>query len=245
MGEQTGMPGGSDAKQQAGGQPVARKRVRNTTVTRAAILEAARTLLAKDGPDGVSLSEVAKLAGVNRGTAYQHFATREALIEATVAEVSDEMFRAVFGDPETIGERDVGQVDVAQLTERLASFAMENQELCRIWLLTVLASPEPSRDAFWNEFEGSIARFAETDLAEEGIDSEVWSVIVLAGNFLWPLWARAHSHGDADREALAHRFSREMLRLSMYGTMRVDKHPEIAALLERETRPGPGLLRAV
>jgi AcrR family transcriptional regulator len=68
--------------------PAPKRRVRNTTATRAAILEAARTLLAKDGPDGVSLSEVAKLAGVNRGTAYQHFATREAVIEAAVAEVS-------------------------------------------------------------------------------------------------------------------------------------------------------------
>ena len=42
-------------------------------------------LLARSGPEGVSLSEVARLAGVNRGTAYQHFDTREGLIEATVA----------------------------------------------------------------------------------------------------------------------------------------------------------------
>ena len=245
------MPGTNDATSDSvqGGDPARKRRVRNTTATRAAILEAARTLLAKDGPDGVSLSEVAKLAGVNRGTAYQHFATREAVIDAAVAGVSDEMFRAVFGDPETIGTRDVGQVDMAALTERLAVFAMENQELCRIWLQTVLASPEPSpepsRDPFWNEFEGSIARFAQTDLAEPGIDSEVWSVIVLAGNFLWPMWARAHSHGNADRGAPAHRFAREMLRLSMHGTVRIEKYPEIAALLEGEAAPSPRLLRAV
>ena len=241
------MPGTNDATSDSvqGGDLARKRRVRNTTATRAAILEAARTLLAKDGPDGVSLSEVAKLAGVNRGTAYQHFATREAVIDAAVAGVSDEMFRAVFGDPETIGTRDVGQVDMAALTERLAVFAMENQELCRIWLQTVLASPEPSRDPFWNEFEGSIARFAQTDLAEPGIDSEVWSVIVLAGNFVWPMWARAHSHGDADRGALAHRFAREMLRLSMHGTVRADKYPEVAALLQGEAAPSPRLLRAV
>ena len=182
QGYTAGMPGTNDATNglvQAG-DPARKRRVRNTTATRAAILEAARTLLAKDGPDGVSLSEVAKLAGVNRGTADQHFAT----------------FRAVFGDPETIGERDVGQVDMVAL-------------------------------------------------AEPGIDSEVWSVIVLASNFLWPMWARAHSHGDADRGALAHRFAREMLRLSMHGTVRVEKYPEIAALLEGEAAPGPMLLRAV
>ena len=182
QGYTAGMPGTNDATNglvQAG-DPARKRRVRNTTATRAAILEAARTLLAKDGPDGVSLSEVAKLAGVNRGTADQHLAT----------------FRAVFGDPETIGERDVGQVDMVAL-------------------------------------------------AEPGIDSEVWSVIVLASNFLWPIWARAHSHGDADRGALAHRFAREMLRLSMHGTVRVEKYPEIAALLDGEAAPGPMLLRAV
>ena len=50
---------------------------------REAILGAASHMLALRGPDGASLSEVAHLAGVNRGTAYQHFETREKLIAAT------------------------------------------------------------------------------------------------------------------------------------------------------------------
>ena len=119
------------------------RRSRDPVATREAILEAARPLLAKDGPEGISLSEVAKLAGVNRGTAYQHFETREKLIEATTASVSDTMFRAVFGDPETIGERQVEEVDMVEVTDRLVSFAMDNPELCRIWLLQVLSLPDP------------------------------------------------------------------------------------------------------
>ena len=86
---------------------IRKRRARDPVATREAILEAARALLAKDGPDGVSLSEVAHLAGVNRGTAYQHFETREKLIEATADWVSERMFRSVFGDPDTIGERRV------------------------------------------------------------------------------------------------------------------------------------------
>src|SRR5438309_1767095 len=50
-----------------------KRRPRDPEGTREAILEAARTRLAADGPEGLSLSEVAHLAGVNRGTAYQHF----------------------------------------------------------------------------------------------------------------------------------------------------------------------------
>ena len=45
---------------------IRKRRARDPVATREAILEAARALLAKDGPDGVSLSEVAHLAGVNR-----------------------------------------------------------------------------------------------------------------------------------------------------------------------------------
>ena len=176
----------------------AKRRPRDPQATREAILEAARTLLSKDGPEGISLSEVAHLAGVNRGTAYQHFETREKLIEATADWVSDKLFRAAFGDPETVGERRVEEVDVADLTDRLSGFAMENPELCRVWLLQLLASPDPAADPFWREYCGSLGRFAATEMAEPGVDAEVLAVMNLAGTFLWPVWARrtpARGHG--------------------------------------------------
>lgn len=214
-----------------------RRRVRDPEQTREDILAAARVLLAKDGPEGISLSEVALLAGVNRGTAYQHFETREKLIEATAEWVSDRMFWAVFGDPETLGERDVAKVDMIETTERLAYFAMDNPELCRIWLLQLLSMADPARDPFWREYAGSIGRFAQTELAEPGIDVEVFSVMTLAGYFLWPVWARAHSQDDEERRALAQRFVREMLRLSLYGTLNEDALPQIVAQLPPEARP--------
>jgi AcrR family transcriptional regulator len=209
----------------------AKRRPRDPEATREAILEAAQTLLAKVGPEALSLSEVAHLAGVNRGTAYQHFETREKLIEATVAWVSDKMFREVFGDPETIGERRVEEVDPNELTDRLSEFAMANPELGRIWLQQVLASPDPSSDPFWREYVGSIQRFAQTELAQPGIDCEVLSVMVLAGSFFWPVWAKAHSEDERGSRALAQRFSRECLRLSMYGSLRSERFPEVAELL--------------
>ena len=220
------------------------KRSRDPVATRAAILEAARTLLAKDGPEGISLSEVAKLAGVNRGTAYQHFETRERLIEATTASVSETMFRTVFGNPETIGEREVGAVDIAALSDNLTNFAMDNPELCRIWLLQLLSSPDPTTDPFWREFEGSLERFVATDLAQDNVDSEVLSVITLASTFMWPVWARSHAKTDDDRRTLSHRFSQEMLRLTMYGSLQSDRFPQIAERLGKR-RAAPVKLRAV
>lgn len=205
------------------------RRPRDPEATRAVILEAACTLLARDGPEGISLSQVALLAGVNRGTAYQHFDTRERLIEETVAYVSDKLYRAVLGDPDA--EREVDKVDMIDVTERLAAFAMDNPELCRVWLLQILSAPDPSSDPFWREYAGSIRRFAATDLAQPDIDVEVFSIITLAGNFLWPVWARSHSQSNPERGALSHRFAREMLRLSMFGTLRSEKMPKIAGEL--------------
>lgn len=207
------------------------RRPRDPEATREVILEAARTLLAKDGPEGISLSEVAHLAGVNRGTAYQHFETREKLIKATADWVSDKLFRAVFGDLATIGERRVEEADVADLTDRLSDFAMENPELCRVWLMQLLASPDPAADPFWREYCGSLERFAATDMAEPNVDVEVLAVMNLAGVFLWPVWARAHAEDAREKSRLARRFADECLRLSLYGSMRAECFPEIAERL--------------
>ena len=209
-----------------------KRRPRDPEGTREAILEAAGARLAIDGPEGLSLSEVAHLAGVNRGTAYQHFETREKLIKATADWVSDKLFRAVFGDPETIGERRVEQVDIAAMTDRLANFAMGNPELCRVWLLQVLSSPDPASDPFWKEYQGSQARFAMTELAQPGVDAEVLSVIMLAGAFLWPVWARSHAGSETEQRGLARRFAQECLRISMYGSLRSERFPEIAKRLK-------------
>jgi AcrR family transcriptional regulator len=220
------------------------RRPKDPPETREAILRAARTLLAKDGPEGISLSEVAHLAGVNRGTAYQHFRTREKLIEATADWVSDRMFRTLFGDPDTIGERRVEKVDIADMMERLTNFAMDNPELGRIWLLQLLSSPDPAADPFWREFVGSLDRFVETDLAKDGVDAEVLSVLTLAGAFLWPVWARSHAQGEAERRGLANRFVQELLRFSMYGSLRSERFPQIAERLGRQTDQ-PAKIRAV
>ncbi len=220
------------------------RRTRNPEATREAILEAARTLLAKDGPEGLSLSEVAQLAGVNRGTAYQHFATREKLIEAAATWVSDKMFRAVFGDPEIVGEREVLDVDIADPTDRIAAFAMENPELCRVWLLQLLASPDPAADPFWKEYQGSIERFSKTDHAQENVDTEALSVIMLSGAMMWPIWARSHARDDDERRRLAGRYAQEVLRLCMHGSVKPALYPIIEQRLAGEP-PAAVKLRVV
>ena len=202
--------------------------------TREAILEAAREVLAKDGKEGLSVAQVAQLAGVNRGTAYQHFQTREQLIEATVAWVSDQLFRAVFGDPEQAKDQPVENINVEGVNDRLATFAMENPALGRAWLRTVLGSKQPAKDPFWRQYRSNFERFANTELAQPGMDVEVLSVIILAGSFLWPVWARAQARTAKDRQVMLERFTNEVLRLTLHGTLRPEKYPELEKRVTRK-----------
>jgi AcrR family transcriptional regulator len=203
------------------------RRARNPDGTREAILEAAREVLAQDGKEGLSVCQVARRAGVNRGTAYQHFRTRELLIEATTEWVSDKLFHAVYGDmPEVVGQT-ADSVGIRQVTEHLADFAMENPELGRAWLFELLSSRRPASDRFWRAYESSFEQLAKTKYAQPGIDTEVVSVLTLAGMFLWPVWARAHTRNAKERRQMANRFSRELLRLCLHGTLRPEKYSEL------------------
>ena len=210
------------------------RRKRDPEGTREAILEAAGEVLAQDGKEGVSVAQVAQRAGVNRGTAYQHFQTREQLIEATVAWVSEKLYRAVFGDPAVARDTPVESISVEGVTEHLCQFAMENPEIGRVWLFELLSSKRPANDPFWRQYVSNFEEFSKTEFAQPGIDAEVVSVLMLAGSFLWPVWARAHSRTAKERQQMAKRLSREMLRLSLHGTLRPAKYPELDARVSRE-----------
>lgn len=211
-----------------------------------AILEAAGTLLAKDGPEGLSVSQVAQLAKVNRGTAYQHFQTREQLVDATTVWVSEQLCQAVFGktaagksaDGKLTAEEQARLADPrGGVVEHMARFAMANPELGRAWLFHVLSSPQPANDPFWKLYRQLFSEFVETDSAQSGIDIDVHTVLMLVSSFLWPVWARAHARTAREREQMAQRYTNEVVRLSMYGTMRPEKYPELAAHLAKIAPP--------
>ena len=58
--------------------------------TRAALISAARQLLARDGGVDVSIQEITELADVGFGSFYNHFATKAELFGAAVAETLEE-----------------------------------------------------------------------------------------------------------------------------------------------------------
>jgi AcrR family transcriptional regulator len=170
------------------------RRQRDPEATREAILAAAVTVLASDGRDALSLSKVAHLAGINRGTAYQHFATREQLIKATVRWVSEQLLATLFGPRDESGRiPDAQQRPVYEFITGMVDFAVENPELGRIWLFEVLASESPGDDVFFKRFEQDTAELAASEYGADGIDAEALSVMMLGGYFLWPVWVRARA----------------------------------------------------
>ena len=206
-----------------------RVRRRDPKGTREAILEAAREVLAQDGKEGLSVAQVAQRAGVNRGTAYQHFQTRDQLLEATAAWVSDKLYNAVFGDPAIARDQPVEKINIEDVNEHLSEFAMENPALGRVWLFEVLSSRRPASDPFWRQYESNLKGFAKTEFAQPDIDVEVLAVLILAGSFIWPVWARAHARTAKERQKMAKRFSREILRLCLHGTLRPEMYEDLVA----------------
>jgi hypothetical protein len=135
----------------------------------------------------------------------------------------------VFVTAAPIGDPQNRMIDPQQVAEHLIGFAMENPELSRAWLFQVLNSDRPAGDPFWNQYKTRLEEFAKSQYAQPGIDCEVHSVLFLVGTFWWPVWARAHARTAKERKQMAKRFTKETLRLSLYGTMRPQKFPELAA----------------
>lgn len=215
------------------------RRKRDPESTRNAILDAAQSCLAKYGAEGVSVSAVAKLAGVNRGTAYQHFHSKEELVNATLGRVSQQLLDAVFDSetneaPEPISLADLSLEHMPEIVNsmirfniRLAEYTIENPEISRIWLFDVLSRDNPREDVFYKRFEESLSAFVASDACEPGVNIQAHAVMSLSGYFMWPTWVRVQARSKKERREKARSFAKEMVRLSLKGVI---KNTDSAAL---------------
>ena len=208
----------ADSQGATSGKPTRR---RNPEKTRELILETASALLAKSGPDGVSVSEVANIAGVNRGTAYHHFQTRQDLTNATMDWVTERLCDELFGDP-AVEDWD-SRTQSTDVVDRLAAFAMSNPEFGTAWLRRMRFREDQRKDPFWEKFVKHMRSFAESDIAEKDIDVEVHSFMTLVSTFLWPLWCNANTLSSRKRKEMEVRFRDEMLRIDMHGIIDKEK----------------------
>ena len=72
-------------------QAASGKRAAQGRATRGQLIEVATRLFAEHGYEGTSIEAVLSAAGVSRGALYHHFAGKEALFEAVVSAVSEQV----------------------------------------------------------------------------------------------------------------------------------------------------------
>src|SRR5688572_249851 len=78
--------------------------------TQAALIQAAAQVFAARGVPAATLLEVAQVAGMTAGTAYNHFASKEALVERVAGAIAESLCRAI----------DDSQAGVAEGAQRMA-----------------------------------------------------------------------------------------------------------------------------
>jgi AcrR family transcriptional regulator len=202
-----------------------RRRPRDPPATRAAILAAARAMMAERGPASLTLSDVARRAGVNRGTAYQHFATRDAVIAA----VLDGTFRA------TKAALDAGARDTLDARiDRTVRHLVDHPEVVRLSLFRLLAGVPNPREDLWSEYLDHGRRLVSGPGGRPGADADMLAVILLGATLLWSL----RVHTGAERAAATGRYLRELKRLLLFGAIRPERRPGLVRSVRSAANAG-------
>lgn len=205
----SGAPAGRDVRQ----------RTRDPEATHEAILAAAQAMMTEHGPQGLTVSDVARRAGVNRGTAYQHFPTREQLI----AEVLERLGRST--------KRMLDATAPPALSDRIddtVDHFVAHPELVRVSLFRMLAGiPHPSGD-LWDDYVARVRQLAASPGSREGIDPEMLAVVLLGATMLWSLRVQS----GAESAAATERYRRELKRLMLDGVVRRESHGDLVAAVE-------------
>jgi AcrR family transcriptional regulator len=135
--------------------------------TQARLLGAARTVFARDGYVGATMSAVATEAGMSLGGLYRYFGDKEDLFAALIADTHDELFQASG----TTGHR-LGTDPYQALLEANTGYLnhyYNNRDIMRT--LVEAASVETRfRDFWWQMRNRHIARFTTALKANLGIE---------------------------------------------------------------------------
>jgi AcrR family transcriptional regulator len=197
--------------------------------SRASLLAAAKELVAEDGLDALTVVGVARRAGLNRSTAYQHFRQREDLVDAVGAQFAREL-RALFSEPRELGE----QIDF------FAHHFRENPDIARIWMFHLLRDDDAVSKPGWDEYVSALERLSESPRSQDGIDAEMLCVIAMTSALVWSLMVRQRTSGEAQARAETDRFARELKRLFLHGALRPERWPELASELSEVGRDRAG-----
>jgi len=170
----------------------------------AEILDAALTVFSERGFAAAKLDDVAKVAGISKGTLYLYFESKEALFEAMALEL---MRVPVMAQLETIAKAETATEALQQLIAFMTRMLDDPRrsalpkliiaesagfpELARIWLKTVI---QPVRRRLVDLIESGIARGEF-----RAVDPWETTKLVIAPFLLTAIWRRTFEHLDNRR----------------------------------------------
>jgi AcrR family transcriptional regulator len=181
--------------------------------------------MAERGPESLTVSAVAHAGGINRTTAYQHFRTRDDLVGAVTEELSEEL-RAYFAMHRPMVEH----------IDAIAGYFLEHPELARLalhWLL----SDSPIQYPGLEMFRADTRKAIEEGAVRADADAEMLSHLLTSVAVLWPLTSRIEFEDVEARRAATVRLARELKRLLLYGLLRPEQWPHLAAEVPPEPAP--------
>ena len=181
--------------------------------SRKALVAAARELFAERGQDGLTIVEVARSAGLNRSTAYQHFRSRAELSQAVAEDFAIEL-REMLREPRGFAE----QVDF------FVHYFREHPDIARLWMFHLLAGQSRPREG-WGDYIDSLEQMAKSPHSLPGIDAEMLGVIGLASALVWSVMAPQHAGSEKAALAETNRFAAELGRLFLTGTRKPEHLP--------------------
>jgi len=175
-----------------------------------ALVSAARDLFAERGPDGLTIVEVAKRAGLNRSTAYQHFRNREELSQAVARAIATELGE-LMKEPRGLAE----QIDF------FVHYFEEHPNIARLWMFHLLGNESQPRRG-WGNYLESLERMTKSPNSLPGIDAEMLGVIGLTSSLVWSVMASQRTGSKKAAAEETNRFAGELKRLFLAGTRKPD-----------------------
>jgi AcrR family transcriptional regulator len=177
-----------------------------------ALIAAARDLFAERGPDGLTIVEVAKRAGLNRSTAYQHFRNRAELSQAVAEEFATELGE-MLKEPRGLAE----QIDF------FVHYFEEHPNIARLWMFHLLSGESQPRRG-WGRYLDSLNKISESPNSLPGIDAEMLGMIGLTSSLVWSVMANTRGATQKSAAEDTNRFADELKRLFLAGTRRPERH---------------------
>lgn len=175
-------------------QPSPTARFQPPAVRQRQILDAAAALAVEHGLDNVSVAQVAKSAGIAKGSIYLHYASRTELIDA----LQSDLWHKMLDRPnEIIANDDLSwSRRMDDIVRHLVDFSMENEDLYHAIFHAAGAQTEEP----WTESRQLLRRllFGGNDAGEFQVGA-----VEITADFLLHAYAGPCYHGD-DRAHVTH-----------------------------------------